>query len=94
MAQSTLASPLASRARWTLNPRRRRTLTAYLLISPWLLGFVVLTLGPMLFSLYASFTRYDIVNAPRWTGLTNYKFSSSTILVFGQHSATPCGMSW
>jgi len=74
VAQSTLASPLASRARWTLNPRRRRTLTAYLLISPWLLGFVVLTLGPMLFSLYASFTRYDIVNAPRWTGLTNYKF--------------------
>jgi len=29
--------------------------------------------GPMLFSLYASFTKYNIVAAPRWIGLDNYR---------------------
>ena len=32
-------------------------------------------LGPMLFSLYASFTKYDIVNAPQWKGWSyNYGY--------------------
>lgn len=45
---------------------------AYLFISPWLIGFFVFTLGPMLASLYFSFTRYNVLNPPRWVGLKNY----------------------
>jgi multiple sugar transport system permease protein len=41
-------------------------------ISPWILGFLLFTLGPMLVSLYLSFTRYNIVQAPRWVGLENF----------------------
>jgi multiple sugar transport system permease protein len=43
-------------------------------MSPWLIGFLVFYVYPMLASLYFSFTHYDIVSTPRWAGLSNYKF--------------------
>lgn len=57
---------------WT--PARREMLTGYLFALPWLFGFIVLTVGPMIFSFYASFTRYNIVNPPQWLGFENYSF--------------------
>ena len=51
---------------------RRESLWAYAFIAPWTIGFIIFTLGPMLASLFFSFTEYDIVSAPRWIGLTNY----------------------
>lgn len=51
---------------------RREALWAYAFISPWILGFIIFTVGPMLASLYFSFTEYDIVSAPKWIGLRNY----------------------
>src|SRR5690606_34068061 len=45
-----------------------------LLISPWLIGFVIFQLGPILASLYLSFTRYDVITPPRWAGIENYKY--------------------
>lgn len=45
--------------------------TAYLLLIPWILGFVCITAGPMLISLYISFTNYDLLQAPQWTGMAN-----------------------
>lgn len=44
----------------------------YVFISPWLLGFVVFLLGPILASLYLSFTRYKPGLQPVWLGLSNY----------------------
>ena len=44
-----------------------------LLISPWLVGFLVLTVYPFCASLYWSFCRYDLLSAPRWVGLRNYR---------------------
>lgn len=51
-----------------------RNAPAYMFLLPWLLGFFLLALGPILASLYLSFTRYDMVGAPRWTGLSNYEY--------------------
>lgn len=56
---------------------RRERLEAvqfYLLIGPWLLGFVGLTAGPMLYSLFLSFADYDLFHAPRWVGLDNFQY--------------------
>ena len=47
--------------------------TVLLLLSPWIFGFVVFTAGPMLLSLYYSFTHYDLISSPRWIGLDNYR---------------------
>jgi multiple sugar transport system permease protein len=58
-------------------PRRRRRggdgVAGYLFLSPWLLGILVLTLGPMATSLYLSFTDYDLFDSPHWIGLGNYE---------------------
>lgn len=52
--------------------RRREALTGYLFIAPWLFGFIVFFLGPIIASLVLSFTRWNIVGDPIWVGLDNY----------------------
>ncbi len=44
----------------------------YLFLLPWLIGLVVITIGPMIASLYLSFTNYSLIQAPKWIGLENY----------------------
>jgi multiple sugar transport system permease protein len=46
---------------------------AYLFLSPWVAGVLLLTLGPMLASLYLSFTDYDLFTSPEWIGVENYR---------------------
>jgi len=53
--------------------RWRRDLVGYLFIGPWLLGFLVFTLGPFLSSIWLSFNRWDIVTPPVWVGAANYR---------------------
>ncbi|MCU6709483.1 sugar ABC transporter permease [Paenibacillus sp. J5C_2022] len=50
----------------------RKGLAGYAFISPWLIGFLVFIVGPMIVSLYFSFTHYDMLSSPRWAGLSNY----------------------
>jgi len=45
----------------------------YIFISPWLAGFFLLILIPMLYSLYASFTMWNGVNPAKFIGVDNYK---------------------
>ncbi|HRF49867.1 MAG TPA: sugar ABC transporter permease [Anaerolineales bacterium] len=52
--------------------RRREAVAFYLTISPWLIGLILFTAGPMLISLYVSFTDWDLLTAPTWVGLDNY----------------------
>jgi multiple sugar transport system permease protein len=52
--------------------RRREAVAFYLTISPWLIGLVLFTAGPMLISLYVSFTDWDLLSSPVWIGLDNY----------------------
>lgn len=52
--------------------QKRESRSAYLFIFPWLFGFVILTLGPMLLSLLMSFADWDIIQEARWRGLGNY----------------------
>ncbi|MEU0178103.1 sugar ABC transporter permease [Streptomyces massasporeus] len=53
-------------------PKREREGAAWVFLSPWVLGAIVLTLLPMAVSLYLSFTDYDLFNPPKWVGLRNY----------------------
>jgi multiple sugar transport system permease protein len=45
---------------------------AYLFLAPWFLGLAVITIGPMLASLYLSFTQYSLLQPPSWIGIQNY----------------------
>lgn len=53
--------------------QRRKAMTFYLLISPWLIGVLCFTVGPMLFSLCISFFRWDLISPAHFIGLGNYK---------------------
>lgn len=52
---------------------RHNTLHGLIFISPWLIGFLIFTLYPLLASLYFSFTNYDVLSQARWIGFNNYK---------------------
>ncbi|CDR01755.1 carbohydrate ABC transporter permease [Streptomyces iranensis] len=54
-------------------PVRERQWPAYVFLSPWMIGAVVLTLVPMAVSLYLSFTDYNLFDPPHWVGLRNYE---------------------
>jgi len=55
-----------------LSLRAREELAGWLWTSPWLIGFVLFVLGPMLISLYLSFTKYAIGGTPQVIGLDNF----------------------
>ena len=58
----------------SLSPARRRTLwTALAFISPWIAGFCIFTVYPVVASLYYSFCDYDVLSRPIWVGLLNYR---------------------
>ncbi len=72
--------------------RRREALTGYLFISPWIIGFIIFTLGPMIASLYYSFTDYDIISPPVWNNFANYKkIFSGIIPALISHDSTKLG---
>jgi multiple sugar transport system permease protein len=52
--------------------RRKEAISGYLFISPWLIGFIVFFVGPIIASFILSFTRWNIVGSPTWIGLDNY----------------------
>jgi multiple sugar transport system permease protein len=54
-------------ARW----RRRLVVASFL--APWMVGFAVFQLGPVVATLVLSFTRYDALASPEWIGLRNYE---------------------
>lgn len=58
----------------TLSPQQNRQNKAgYLFIAPVLLGLLFWVLGPMVLSLYYSFTKYNVLGSPKFIGLGNYR---------------------
>jgi len=51
----------------------RRNLWGYTFVAPAILGFLIWTLGPMLISLGLGFTQWDMLSAPQWIGVDNYR---------------------
>ena len=51
---------------------RREAGLFYLLVSPWIIGFLLFTVVPMAVSLYLSFTQWNVLTPPKWIGFDNY----------------------
>lgn len=51
---------------------RQQELMFYVLISPWIIGFLAFTLGPMIASAFISLTEWDLLLPPKWIGFQNY----------------------
>lgn len=57
--------------------RIRRSTWGYIFISPWILGFLLFSGGPLVASLYLSLTQYDVISPPHFVGIDNYKYALS-----------------
>jgi multiple sugar transport system permease protein len=57
----------------TTRNQRRQNWTGWAMASPWIIGFLLFTLGPIILSLVVSFTEWNLLNAPKFIGLDNYK---------------------
>ncbi|MEC0225752.1 carbohydrate ABC transporter permease [Paenibacillus alba] len=53
--------------------RDYRNAAGYAFISPWLIGFILFSVIPMIVSLALAFTKYDILSPPEWIGIDNFK---------------------
>ena len=71
-----MTSQTSTRRLWPVSRlQRREALEGYLWISPWLIGFLIFSLGPIIASFYLSLTRYKIGGSPEWIGLANYNMA-------------------
>jgi multiple sugar transport system permease protein len=63
---------ITPRVRGMTKTEKRNQLLGMLFISPWLLGFLLFALFPLVASLYYSMTNYDFIRQPQFIGVTNY----------------------
>jgi len=90
MTMTLAVSPAKLRPKSAASRFFAHNLHGYLFLLPWLIGFLGLTLGPALISLYLSFTDFDLLSDPQWIGLQNYvriatadpKFAASMTVTF------------
>ena len=59
---------------------RSEDIWGHVFVGPWIIGFLVFTLGPFLASFYLSFTKYELYGMPQWVGLRNYRMLFSGLL--------------
>lgn len=72
----------------TISKKDRDTIAFFAFASPWIIGFLFLTLIPMVASLYISFTDWDILTPPNWVGLDNYRRMLADPLFYRSMSVT------
>ncbi|MGB1288218.1 MAG: FAD:protein FMN transferase, partial [Aggregatilineales bacterium] len=63
----------AKPGRFYLTERQREARNGLLFISPWLIGFLIFVVGPMIGLIWLSFHRWDLIGDPRWVGFRNYE---------------------
>lgn len=52
--------------------KRRDNIAGYIMLSPWLFGFILMWFLPMVISIYYSFTDFNLLNEAKIIGLKNY----------------------
>ncbi|WP_420827800.1 carbohydrate ABC transporter permease [Gracilibacillus alcaliphilus] len=63
---------MSGQSKGKLHKQWKTDLVGLAFIAPWLIGFLCFIIGPMIASLYFSFTNYDLLTEPTWIGLGNY----------------------
>src|SRR5262249_45574911 len=59
--------------RFTADRRLRRNLEGWAFASPWIVGVVLFTVGPMAASAVMAFTQWALLSAPSFVGLDNFR---------------------
>jgi multiple sugar transport system permease protein len=65
---------MSRKTRKRLSPLAREDrLTFWCFLSPWIIGFILFGAGPIIASIFLSFTDYSLFNDPKWIGMDNYE---------------------
>ena len=75
-----MATATTVKKRKLISLSKREARWAYILIGPWIVGFLIFTLGPMIASLIFSFTDYAVAKPTHWVGIKNF-----TEMFFGDY---------
>lgn len=67
-----MAARTEQKRKWT-RKRKSEALWGLFFVSPFIIGFVIFMLGPMLFSFYGSFTNYNLTSRMDFIGLDNFR---------------------
>ncbi len=81
-AMATAVTP--QKLHWWQTLKGREALAGYIGISPWLLGFLLWGVGPMMLSAYYSLTEYSILSDPVFRGLDNFERMFTRDKLFAQ----------
>jgi multiple sugar transport system permease protein len=68
------ARPAVDRQRAKRRAAWRRRGLVFMFMSPWIAGFGVFFGYPLVMSAWLSLNHYDLLSAPRWVGLANYRY--------------------
>jgi len=81
--QASSSIEKSKKSKRVMSLEKKESLQGYLFISPWIIGFLVFMAGPLLFSLYGSFTNYNITSKMDFIGVENYiKMFTNDPLIF------------
>lgn len=76
MSQARVIASSPFKKKGELAPPRKNLKTPWLFIllcmSPWLFGIIFFTAYPMISSFYQSFTKFNLIESPKWIGLENF----------------------
>ena len=76
MSQARVIASSPFKKKGELAPPRKKLKTPWLFIllcmSPWLCGIIFFTAYPMISSFYQSFTKFNLIESPKWIGLENF----------------------
>ncbi len=76
MSQARVIASSPFKKKGELAPPRKKLKTPWLFIllcmSPWLFGIIFFTAYPMVSSFYQSFTKFNLIESPKWIGLENF----------------------
>lgn len=71
---ATNSAALGSYSRWRMTRRERKNLLmGILFISPWIAGFLIFLVYPIIYTIRISFTKYSGFGTPKWIGIDNYR---------------------
>lgn len=68
----SMPAPARAPSRSLRHGRTREAIHAYVFMLPTIIGLLVFLIGPIVVSLYLSFTNYDLLSQAQWIGLGNY----------------------
>lgn len=83
-----IRAPPKKRGFFHLSMRRREALMGYVFLLPWLIGFLIFLVGPMIASIFLSMTEYKMIKPPVWIGAANYERMFTDPLVWRSMQVT------